>query len=170
MVTLRDIVHCSDPGTCPRPHSAEGTARCPKTQALRRGACPRAPTIYKRARPTEPKQGRAPTVQQLPVSGARREAQACTAGRGVPSPRPAEPPAPEPGEASRRGCTSATAQQQGAAGAGGRSGAPGTRQGASPSRGSPAAAAAELRTSGARGAGRGARARRPGPGPGRPCW
>lgn len=70
MVTLRGIVHCSEPGPCPTPPSAEGIARHPQTQALQRGACPRALAIYKRARPTGLGQGCRPTDHQLLSSGA----------------------------------------------------------------------------------------------------
>lgn len=48
IVTLGDIVHCLEPGTHPGP-SVKGTARCPQTWALQRGACPQAPAIYKSA-------------------------------------------------------------------------------------------------------------------------
>lgn len=80
MVTLRGIVHCSEPGTHP----------CPSlSQALHRGACPRAPAMYTRA-----------------ARGA--QARLLGSGPGMRGPAPAAQPSPRPSGWERppeRGCT-----------------------------------------------------------------
>lgn len=159
MVTLRDIVHSSEPARTRAPPSVEGTARCPQTQALQRGACPRTPTIYKTARPTGPRQGCEPTVQQPPGSRPGMRVQAPTAGRaGCPARRPS----------AGRGLQTTAAQDALDSSKGQR--ARGRQRLAAPlARTAPSGVVPPRPWPSSGQAGRGARARGPGAGPGPPC-